>query len=386
MITLKTAVNTRAPLRERAVPLDRDKRLVPSQSSLHHGIYTTFDEAYGSAPARTDPSQGNHYLTLLRSVRCGANKTNEATADTKTTVDDKACGGEMKPRGHLEGTMKSSVASLFDGVATRHSPSEWITEQQASSQSVRPVAQRDFYSTARRVERIDDDMRSGLVGNTQRTVDIMRKRATSPTLCPNPDVFPVFPAQRRLLDTDADGRCARSCLDIVDCQRLAPPSENHLGFEYAPLERLAPKLPVSPAVAVQQRLITDMSSSMPLFAGTAKVQKYAIPRYAGHVPSFPRNVDALHGNDTCPLRKWSKSYVTLATVGCGTDAGRRNKNPLVRNRSGTKAPETKPMKPKTSEVIKMTVEGSMLQTTLTQLTDAEQTLNTRVDKKPRKLF
>nr|CCC90722.1 conserved hypothetical protein [Trypanosoma congolense IL3000] len=392
MIALKSAVNTRCALSERVPSPSRMEKLIPSLSSLHHGVYTTFDHAYGSAPVKSDPSRNNRYLTLVR-LSHQQKQQDAGGLETITSVDDnkavdngaRGCNDEStQSQPNLNTSMKKS--NLSDGVVVRHNPCEWLTEKQASSALVQPMAVRDFYSTARKIERIDDDKRSGLVGNTQRTVDIMRKRAANPALCPPPDVFTVFPQQRRLLEIDSRGQYASNCLDIVDCQRPLPLSEQNMSYEKDPLERLAPCLPVSGSPNTQRRLLTRMSTSMPLFAGTAKAQKYTIPNYAGHVPSSERNISALHGNDSCVLRKWSKSYLTLATHGSGVDTACNGKNPLLRTRRGNKAPEAKVLKPKSAEVINMTVEGAMLQATLVQSTGSESLLNPRLDKRPRKIF
>ncbi|KAG8348881.1 hypothetical protein ERJ75_001452100 [Trypanosoma vivax] len=389
LLVLKTAVNTRAPLSERMPPVQSHDNIVPSLFSLHRTISTTCDEAYNSIPANTDASAGNHYLAemrrrrqeLLNSTMQGNSspcKSGIASPSERVAPSPKSEGQE---NGVCDVTQESVVCTGAGApalVSTRHMPGEWITEKQASNMVRHPSPMRDFYSTARKVERADDDRRGGLVGNTQRTVDIMRKRANEPILCPKPDIFPVFPTLHHEVDTDEKGRPARSCLDIVDCQQLTSVSEHGFGYASGPIDRLASQGDLPRQLAVQQRVITNMGTLNPLFAGTAKAQKYAIPNYTGHVPAHPRNVAAMLGNDDCPLRKWSKSYLTLAVHGSGANDIKYHRNPLVRNRSGVRAPQPKIPKPKTEEQIRMTMEGTMLLVPHTMVTPAEKLMNIHV--------
>ncbi|KEG05377.1 hypothetical protein DQ04_22731000, partial [Trypanosoma grayi] len=187
-VALKTAVNTRAPLSERLPQPKRTDTIVPATSALHRSICTTYDAAYGSVPACTDPSDGNYYLTLLRSQRLAATGAGATAAEAPEgaavpTAGDSVVGGTQRQLQQEQHQFHLKRSKLMEAVSTRHLPHDWVTEQQASSCEVRPVAQCDFHSTARKIEREDDDRRGGLVGNTQRTVDIMRKRAHNPQLC-----------------------------------------------------------------------------------------------------------------------------------------------------------------------------------------------------------
>ncbi|RNF20916.1 uncharacterized protein Tco025E_03621 [Trypanosoma conorhini] len=379
-VTLKTAVNTRAPLSERVARKQQQRRSeesVSAGSALHRGIHTTYDAAYSSVRARTDPSEGNYYLTLLRSQGAASAAAAAAAAKGTSPTPKKSPPPPSAPTEEVRGGGNSRFVAP---VTTIHPPSAWETEQQASSREVRPVAPRDFYSTARKLERADDDQRSGLVGNTQRTVDIMRKRANNPVLCPAAATYRTFRPVRPRCDTDESGRPARYCLDIVDCTQLAPPTEEQLGFDAGPLARLPDAATLSQALPVQQRVITRMGTSNPLFVGTAKAMETAIPNYTGYAPTHPRNIAALRGNDTDPLRVWSKSFMTLAEHGGGVDSRTNCTNPLVRRRGGARARPTKELPPKSDKSISSTVEGSMLRATLHDTLPEERAINRREDK------
>ncbi|ESS64603.1 hypothetical protein TCDM_07290 [Trypanosoma cruzi Dm28c] len=389
-ITLKTAVNTRAPLSDRVSWRRQVNEVVSAKSALHRGIHTTYDAAYNFVPARTDPSDGNRFLSLLRSRvgAAGSGKSAHLESGTAPVVEEHlqcerkqpAASQHSLPSQPEEELRESSNLRFFEPVLTRHMPSEWETEQQASSRNVLPVVSHGFYSTARKIEHEDDDRRSGLVGNTQRTVDIMRKRASNPLLCPAANNYHSFRPVRPPCVTDESGRPASYCLDIVDCTQLAPTTEEQLGFDMGPIARLPNAATLSQALDVQQRVITHMGTSHPLFVGTAKVMETAVPNYTGHAPCHPRNIAAIRGNDTDPLRLWSKSFMTLAEHGGGVDAGNNCKNPLVRKRDGIRAPQSKELPPKSEKGIRSTVEGSMLQATLKDTLPAEHAINQREDK------
>lgn len=378
-VTLKTAVNTRAPLSERVPRSKRNQaeNIVSATTALHHGIHTTYDAAFGSVPARTDPSHGNVYLASLRSrqLRSATTDKTGSPCGVDTRLGSLSMSRhEKSPSWGLKKVLES------ESVLTRHLPSEWTTEAQASSRAVLPAAPRDFYSTVRKIEREDDDQRGGLVGNTQRTVNIMRKRANDPQLCPALNVFRTFRPVRPPCETDASGHPARYCLDIVDCTQLAPPTEAQLGFDAGPIARLPDAAVLPQSLDVQERVITRMGTSKPLFGGTAKVKESALPLYGGHVPSHPKNIALQRGNDTDPRRIWSKSFMTLAEHGGGTDASTICKNPLVRSRKGTHARQQKELPPKSVKAICTTVEGSMLRATLTDTLPEERAMNRRDDK------
>ncbi|ESL09431.1 hypothetical protein TRSC58_02846 [Trypanosoma rangeli SC58] len=387
-VTLKTAINTRAPLSERvARKQQQSDKFVSAISALHRGIHTTYDAAYATVRARTDPSDDNYYLTLLRSQRATAAASSaggEGTGSTKELShrEQKQSQAPLPSLPHpptedLDGTRRSR---FVEPVFTRHMPSAWETEQQVSTRELLPVVSRNFYSTARKLEREDDDHRSGLVGNTQRTVDIMRKRANNPVLCPATNTYRTFCPVRPRCDTDENGRPARYCLDIVDCTQLAPPTEEQLGFDAGPITRLPGAATLSQTLPVQQRVITRMGTSHPLFIGTAKVMETAVPGYTGSVPSHPQNIAAVRGNDTDPLRIWSNSFMTLAEHGGGVDARTSCKNPLARKRGGTRARPAKELLPKSEKSISSTVEGSMLRATLHDTLPEERVMNRREDK------
>ncbi|RNF10476.1 hypothetical protein TraAM80_01522 [Trypanosoma rangeli] len=386
-VTLKTAVNTRAPLCERVAwkQQQRSDEFVSAISALHRGIHTTYDAAYATVRARTDPSDDNRYLTLLRSRRAteaassarggGAGSTKELSH--REQKESQAPLPSPPPTEALHGARRTR---FVEPVFTRHMPSAWETEQQVSTRELLPVVSHNFYSTARKLEREDDDHRSGLVGNTQRNVDIMRKRANNPVLCPAANTYRTFRPVRPRCDTDENGRPARYCLDIVDCTQLAPPTEAQLGFDAGPITRLPGAATVSQTLPVQQRVITRMGTSHPLFIGTAKVLETAVPGYAGYVPSHPQNIASVRGNDTDPLRIWSNSFMTLAEHGGGIDARTSCKNPLVRRRGGTRARQAKELPPKSEKSISSTVEGSMLRATLHDTLPEECVMNRREDK------
>ncbi|EKF27876.1 hypothetical protein MOQ_008389 [Trypanosoma cruzi marinkellei] len=389
-ITLKTAVNTRAPLSDRVSWRRQVNEAVSSKTALHRGIQTTYDAAYSSVPARTDPSAGNRFLSLLRSQVGAAGSGESAHLENGTVpVAEEQLQCERKqpeasqpssPSRPKEDLRESRSLRCFEPVLTRHMPSEWETEQQASSRNVLPFMSHGFYSTARKIEREDDDRRSGLVGNTQRTVDIMRKRANNPLLCPAANNYHNFRPVRPPCVTDESGRPANYCLDIVDCTHRVPTTEEQLGFDMDPIARLPNAENLSQALDVQRRVITHMGTSHPLFLGTAKVMETALPKYTGHAPTHPRNIAAIHGNDTDPLRLWSKSFMTLAEHGGGVDARTNCKNPLVRKRGGIRAPQSKELPPKSEKGIRSTVEGSMLQATLKDTLPAEHAINQREDR------
>jgi hypothetical protein len=371
-VQYKTAVNTRASLASR-MPKKKTEAVHVS-ASLHQKAETTYDTTYTAAPA-------GRAAATLRDTQHGTEGSERgspmgAETDAALTASVVATTGD-----------RQQEADQRRGYRVLCYPSaEWESASHAASRNVQPEQQLDFYATARKIEQVDDNNRSGLVGSMQRSMDIRTKRAEDATLRPATPSYPNM-QPRTLPPIVAEERYGvkRNYLDLVECTQLKPRTEEQIGFSDAPLARL-PGETLSQDLKVQSKIITTMGISHELFRGTAKYLNDTPVGYAGHIPMSDRNVAAIHhGNDA--QRLFAKSHMTLAEHGGGVElppsVGSRV---WARRRKGNNTQAVKALPPKSTEAIKQTAEGRMQQMSLYGTLDRERQMNVRNDARSQNYF
>lgn len=367
--TLKCGVNTRASLASR---LPKNKEPAPySRISLHRSEETTYDIDY------TPPGIVKQTGTDASTIGEQENYQIGAKSDGGSAMSN---GDGADQNSLAQGAGTSQNQQIIGAYKTSIFPSSlWESEAHAATRSILPEQQLDFFSNVRKIEAKDDEMRGGLVGRVQRSVDIAQKRATDPSMQMKPPQyakfntteFPLVAAHERQI-------LKKNYLDLVECVHLDPDTEQQIGYNAQPETRL-PGLDLSQSHEVQSKAITRMATSEDLFRKTPKFFDDKLVLYGGHVPYHPRNIDAMHGNPDF-VREWSKSYMTLATHGGGVDSSVVSSNAKASLRSGKHAPPAQMLKPKSDVSIRLTTEGNLLQQTLHDTTDREKKMNFRNDK------
>ncbi|KAG5494189.1 hypothetical protein GH5_02180 [Leishmania sp. Ghana 2012 LV757] len=349
-VVCKTAVNRRASLASR---LPKKREVEPTASaSLHRKVETTYDTAYVAHPAGAFANtRGAHVPTGSARAADG---------------DASECRGQTYTLHH-------------------HPTSAWESTSHAAARNVHPERQRDFYASARKIEREDDDRRGGLVGRMQRSLDIRTKRSEDASLRPPTPTF--RPVEMRSMQPAVAREIfgvKSSYLDLVECTQLKPETEEQIGYDDAPLKRL-PGETLSQDLKVQSKVITQMGTSNELFRGTPKYLADTSVSYMGHVPMADHNVSGiLHGDDA--RRLFAKSTMTMAEHGGGTDIAVIGSNIVTRHRGGKNAKAIRALQPKTINSINQTVEGRMLQQTLYGTLQRERQMNIRDDAQAHNYF
>ncbi|GET91749.1 hypothetical protein, conserved [Leishmania tarentolae] len=349
-VLCKTAVNTRASLASR---LPKKREEVPTASaSLHRKIETTYDTAYVSHPAR---------------------------------CFTKVHGADGATECHLaaDGTALASGEQTY--TLHRHPTSAWESTSHAATRNVQAQCPLDFYASARKIEREDDDQRGGLVGRMQRSLDIRTKRAEDARLRPpTPTYNPIDPRSIPSAMSEEKFGARSNYLDIVECTQLKPETEEQIGYDSAPLSRL-PCGTLSQDLKVQSKVITQMGTSNELFCGTPKYLADTSVTYMGYVPIAKHNVPCInHGNDI--RRLFAKSTMTMSEHGGGVDIAVIGSSLVTRHRGGKNARAPRALEPKTPDVINQTVEGRMLQQTLYGTLERERQINIREDAQGHRYF
>ncbi|KAG5469271.1 hypothetical protein LSCM1_02486 [Leishmania martiniquensis] len=349
-VVSKTAVNTRASLASR-LPKKQEFKSTTSVS-LHRKVETTYDASY------TVP---------LASAVANVRGTSAAADGVRAAYGElQECGGQPYTLHH-------------------HPSSAWESTSHAAARNVQPERSLDFYASARKVEREDDDRRGGWVGHMQRSLDIRTKRAEDPSLHPPSPTYRLMEARSMQPAVALEKFGAKSnYLDLVECMQLKPKTEEQIGYDDAPLERL-PGGTLSQDLKVQSKVITQMGTSNALFRGTPKYLTDAAVSYMGHVPMSDHNFSGvLHGDDA--RRLFAKSTMTMAVHGGGTDIAVIGSNIVARHRGGKNAKATRALQPKTIDSINQTVEGRLLQQTLHGTLKRERQMNIRDDTQAHRYF
>ncbi|TPP53861.1 hypothetical protein CGC21_38560 [Leishmania donovani] len=346
----KTAVNTRASLASRLPKMHEE---APATSaSLHRKIETTYDAAYAARPA--------------------SRLTNAHSAHAAT-----------------ECAVAADGAALASGEQTyilhHHPTSAWESASHAAARNLQAERPLDFYASARKIEREDDDRRGGLVGRMQRSLDIRTKRAEDARLRPpSPTYHPIEPRSMPAAMAQEKFGVKSNYLDIVECTQLRPETEEQIAYDTAPLTRL-PGETLSQELKVQSKVITQMGTSNELFRGTPKHLADTSVSYMGHVPVAQHNVSCIHhGDDT--RRLFAKSTMTMSEHGGGIDIAVIGSNLVTRHRGGKNARAPRALEPKTTDAINQTVEGRMLQQTLYGTLERERRMNIRDDMQGHRYF
>lgn len=357
-VTLKTFVNTRAPLHTRLPKSKEQSTTAPvAKCGISLSTYTT---------DFTASRVGNEHLV--------------AAGQTTRTC---AVGDEPE---HAVAAEDTHAATRHDAPLSVVTPSTgWESEAHASTRGVQPDHCLDFYSTARRIEQRDDDRRGGLVGRVQRAVDIQTKRSCDPVMQPPVPVFtesvrthlPLIAAQERQL-------VKKNYLDLVDCTHPDPPTEEQIGFDRPPEERL-PGADLSQDFAVQSCVISHMATSRELFRGSAKYVDDKPVGYAGHIPTAECNLTARCGEPDA-RRVYAKSFMTLAVHGGGVDTAVTATNIRARHRAGKNARPATILKPRSPQVISQTTEGRMLLQPFNETVERERQMNIRDDAQAKHYF
>ncbi|KAK7197280.1 hypothetical protein NESM_000674500 [Novymonas esmeraldas] len=359
----KTAVNTRASLSTR-LPRIREGPPVAS-ASLHRKIETTYDAAFVVHPRTA--------FATAAAVHTGAGSSRTAPSITSTAaVAAAAAMGGTAADGTLQALEGQSYALLH------HPTSAWESTTHAAARNVQAERPTDFYASARKIERDDDDRRGGLVGRVQRTLDIRTKRAEDANLRPPTPTYRRV--ERRVMQPAlAQERfgVASNYLDLVECTQLKPDTEEQIGYDDAPLTRL-PEGRLSQDLSVQSKIITKMGTSNELFRGTPKYLEGTAVSYAGHVPMAERNASCIHhGNDA--RRLFAKSTMTMAEHGGGVDVAVVGTNLVARHRGGKNAKAPPALQPKSADTLNKTVEGRLLRQTFFGTLERERQMNLRDD-------
>lgn len=405
-VTLKTWVNTRMPLSERLARKSTTEEKAAVILSMHNPLESTYDIDYSFAAVKG--SGGITQRTLCAATNRFAGKGSQGAAgygdDTSTKAEsvgpfggDSHCSSHSVDKGEAttgsdkggKATGEGEEGSATNGYLTykvvSYPSAQWQSESHAASRSVQPEQRLDFYASVRKEEQLDDENRGGLVGASQRAIDIATKRATAPHMCPpEPHYRPREPVEMPLVAAHEKGLIRRNYLDLVECEHTNPSTEQQMGFDMAPESRL-PGMDLSWELPVQSKVITRMGTSEDLFRGYPKYLNNRPVGYAGHVPMADCNLQAIQdGGDA--RRLFAKSHMTLAVHGGGVDATITSKSLRARHRGGKNAPAPKMLVPKTEESIQKTVEGRMLHQTIHHTVEKERTMNMRDDKRANLYF
>lgn len=354
----KTAVNTRASLASR---LPKARANAPQKgASLHQKAETTYDATYtASAVERPAANAGNSGLSPC--------------ADMTASLKDDTENQQGQPE------EQRAYKPLY------YASSKWESTSHAASRNVQPERQLDFYSTARKLEQADDDRRGGLVGSTQRSLDIRTKRAEDAALCPAAPSY-LNTQRREMPSIVAEERhgAKRTYLDLVECTHLKPQTEEQIGFCDAPLTRL-PGDTLSQDLKVQSKIISEMGTSRAFFRGTPKYLHDTPVGYEGHVPMSERNVAAIHHGDDAQ-RRLAKSHMTLATHGGGVGLQPSGTSVSAGRRKGNNTHALKALPPKSTAAINQTAQGRMEQLALYGTLERERQINIRNDAQAQRYF
>ncbi|CAJ1011552.1 hypothetical protein Q4I28_006865 [Leishmania naiffi] len=346
----KTAVNRRSSLASR-LPKKRDE--APSTcGSLHRTVETTYDAAYAARPA---------------GVLNNADSAHAAMEGVRAA----------------DGTAQANRGQPY--ILHHHPTSAWESTSHAATRNLQAEQTLDFFASARKIEREDDDRRGGLVGCTQRSLDIRTKRAEDARLRPPAPVFRSIEARATPPAVAQEKFGVKSnYIDLVECTHLKPETEEQIGYDDAPLMRL-PGETLSQDLKVQSKAITQMGTSHELFRGTPKYLADTSVSYMGHVPIADRNVSCIHHGDDA-RRLFAKSTMTMAVHGRGVDIAVIGSNLVTRHRGGKNAKAPRALPPKTPDIINRTVEGRMLQQTLYGTLERERQMNIRDDAQGHRYF
>lgn len=400
-IKLKTMVNTRAPLASR-LPKNklchRENADVKSLA-LHHTKETTYDIDYVPFPEAAAPAFIFSGMNADAQDPAGSKSSSYSTANHPNAAERVACGGGgpgQQGSGDDQastaggGTTKENISSPqppfshIGAYKVKVEPSsQWESEAHAATRGVQPEQILDFYSTVRKMEAKDDEVRGARVGSVQRSLEITMKRATDPAMryptpkyCGfRPSEFPIVAAHERQI-------LKKNYLDLVDCQHLDPDTEQQIAYDRRPEDRL-PGLDLSQDHPTQSKAITRMATSEELFRGYPKFVNKKPVSYAGHIPMHPRNLEAMQAEkgEEDVRKLYSTSIMTLATHGGGVDSSLVSTSLRARQRQGKNAPACTVLKPKSDDTIRKMVEGRMLQNTLYNATEKEKAMNFRDDKR-----
>lgn len=416
-VKVKAGLATRMPLSQRLAKEKPSEERPAIIASMHNPLETTYDIDYsqladagvGGITQHTVSSGSNRFIP--KGGFAAAASRNSALAAYETRRDGSYSA--FHPGSHgadadaamecafgspgLPVAVDASVGATGDtsGAATAAAAlpyrvvsfptSAWESEAHGATREVDPNRPRDFYARVRKEEQVDDDGRGGLVGASQRTVQIRQKRSTAPHMCPPaPDFRPVDPVEMPLVAAQNKGLIRRNYLDLVECEHTNPDTEQQLAYDDAPEHRLSGK-DITWDIRTQTKAITHLATTEEMYRGTDKSIDHLPPGYGGHVPFAARNVDAMNGPDDA-RRRFAKAHMTLAVHGGGVDASVTSGSLRARGRRGKSAPAAKVLTPKTDEMIQQTVEGYMLMQTMTQINDRERTMNIRCDNQAENYF
>lgn len=404
------------PLSERLAKKSAADQRCAIIASMHNPLESTYDIDYSVAPVqgsggitqRTVSSGDNPFVSKnglgsnnhSAAGMIAANRKSDsvgpfgrrsyhsssaANPATATTASDCGLGDGC--------TIKAAAADVHEqtqqlSAGSGDPSSQWESESHAASRAVQPVQRLNFYASVRKEEQVDDDNRGGLVGATQRAIDIRTKRATAPEMCPPPPCYRAAePVEMPLIAAQEKRLIRRNYLDLVECEHTNPDTEQQMGFDQAPEGRL-PGSELSWELPVQSKAITHMGTSEDLFRGSAKCLDHRPVGYAGHVPTAERNLEVMRsgGEGEDVRRVFAKSHMTLAVHGGGVDATVTSSNLRARHRGGKNAPAPKMLNPKSEDDVLKTVEGAMLHQAIHQIVDAERSMNIRDDKRAMNYF
>lgn len=372
-VIIKTA--SRVPLASR---LPRKKVVnTPFPNALHNAQETIYDISYTGA-------QGDNCSASKRFGR------SQLTDSARGSTTDGGTGGAVESGGDdgrcavqttgikSEGRDKRFPNRVISAFPTAH----WESEAHAATRVVQPEQQLDFYSNVRKIEQVDDNLRGGPVTGTQRSVEIRTKRGFDSSMQPQNHVYcSAEPVEMPLVAAQEKRLVRRNYLDLVECTHLDPDTEEQIGFDKYPVNRL-PGLDLSQEYPVQSKVITKMGTSHELFRGYSKYVDDKTIGYAGHIPMSDRALEAIHGGVDA-RREFAKSYMTLAVHGGGVDASSAIRR---RHPGGRYARAPQMLKPKNDETICKTTEGYMLQRTYQQTLERERAMNIRDDKRGKSYF
>jgi hypothetical protein len=301
-VALKTIVNTRASL---------DTRCAPIQS--RHTNSKTIGAGLGASMAALVSSSSGADGAFKTAVRLMPKRQCDETSYTAAMTSTIRSASDVPPRGKEVTATSSVTAGAFDAASTMHS---------ATSAQLRNGLQEHFYSDVRQIERRDDDCRT-LGKGSQRTVDIMLKRETDPTMQPPPQEF-----LRTVRRTPADVLPPVSVAQMVQCTHLGKPSTHQIDFQ-APAVRLPGSLDTT--FTTQSKIVSGTGSAHDLFYGTPKARGEVIPGYMGHCPAAPCNISAIKGETNEIQRPHAKCSVNLASSsGSNTGKEARERSPECR--------------------------------------------------------
>lgn len=309
-VKLKTMISTRAALDTRCAPI-QSKHI--NSKTIGGGLNGSMASLVLSSTSGSDTQGTTAAAAKSTSIVVMPKRQCEETSYTAAMTSTIHSGADVPPRGK-EITATSLVqAGAFDGASTMHS---------ATSQQLRNGLQEHFYSDVRQRERQDDDCRT-LGKGSQRTVDIMLKRETDPTMQP-----PALDFIRTVRRTPADVLPPISIAQMVQCTHLGKPSTQQIDYQ-PPAARIPGALDTT--FTTQSKALSDNGSAHDLFYGTPKARPEVIPGYMGHCPTAPCNMAALKGEATEIQRPHAKCSVNLASSS-GSNTGKeiRGKSPECR--------------------------------------------------------